>query len=141
MRFLNHFIRIASILALLVLAVFLSYHKWVDGKHVRAILQGLAVVGTAVSLGCWLYSGYFVYRPFGAYISRYRSRRFFNRDILPFILFSLLGAAVAVAFIAIKDKENPLVDPFFYIIFGGFILVFGMFKMIGGYIKYCYKKY
>ena len=139
-RFLYHFVRILPVLALVVLGVWLSYPKWMEGRHVYAVLQGLAALGVATTLGCWLYSGRFELRSFSAYISRYKRWRFFKRDILPYTLFSLLGAAVAAAILAIKGKENVLKDPEFYFVMGGFILALGLYEMIKGYIKYCYKK-
>ena len=139
-RFLYHIVRILPVLALVALGVWLSYPKWMEGRHVYAVLRGLAALGVAITLGCWLYSGRFELRSFSAYISRYKRWRFFKRDILPYILFSLLGAAVAVVIFAIKGKENVLKDPEFYVVMGGFILALGLYEMIKGYIKYCYKK-
>lgn len=138
-RFLYHIVRILPVLALVALGVWLSYPKWMEGRHVYAVFHGLAALGVATTLGCWLYGGQFEMRSFGAYISRYKSWRFFKRDILPYILFSLLGAAVAAVIFAVKGKENVLKDPVFYIVMGGFILALGLFEMIKGYIKYCYK--
>lgn len=139
-RFLYHIVRILPVLALVALGVWLSYPKWMEGRHVYAVFHGLAALGVATTLGCWLYGGQFEMRSFGAYISRYKSWRFFKRDILPYILFSLLGAAVAAAIFAIKGKENVLKDPVFYIVMGGFILALGLYEMIKGYIKYCYRR-
>lgn len=139
-RFLYHFVRILPVLALVALGTWLSYPKWMEGRHVYAVFHGLAALGVATTLGCWLYGGQFEMRSFGAYISRYKSRRFFKRDILPYILFSLLGAAVAAVIFAVKGKENVLKDPVFYIVMGGFILALGLFEMIKGYIKYCYRR-
>ena len=139
-RFLYHFVRILPVLALVVLGVWLSYPKWMEGRHVYAVLQGLAALGVAITLGCWLYSGRFELCSFSAYISRYKRWRFFKRDILPYTLFSLLGAAVAAAILAIKGKENVLKDPEFYFVMGGFILALGLYEMIKGYIKYCYRR-
>lgn len=139
-RFLYHIVRILPVLALVALGVWLSYPKWMEGRHVYAVFHGLAALGVATTLGCWLYGGQFEMRSFGAYISRYKSRRFFKRDILPYILFSLLGAAVAAVIFAVKGKENVLKDPVFYIVMGGFILALGLFEMIKGYIKYCYRR-
>lgn len=139
-RFLYHIVRILPVLALVALGVWLSYPKWMEGRHVYAVFHGLAALGVATTLGCWLYSGQFEMRSFGAYISRYKSWRFFKRDILPYILFSLLGAAVAAVIFAVKGKENVLKDPVFYIVMGGFILALGLFEMIKGYIKYCYRR-
>ena len=139
-RFLYHFVRILPVLTLVVLGVWLSYPKWMEGRHVYAVLQGLAALGVATTLGCWLYSGRFELRSFSAYISRYKRWRFFKRNILPYILFSLLGAAVAAVILAIKGKENVLKDPEFYVVLGGFILALGLYEMIKGYIKYCYRR-
>lgn len=139
-RFLYHFVRILPVLTLVVLGVWLSYPKWMEGRHVYAVLQGLAALGVATTLGCWLYSGRFELRSFSAYISRYKRWRFFKRDILPYILFSLLGAAVAAVILAIKGKENVLKHPEFYVITGGFILALGLYEIMKGYLKYCYRR-
>ena len=139
-RFLYHFVRILPVLTLVVLGVWLSYPKWMEGRHVYAVLQGLAALGVATTLGCWLYSGRFELRSFSTYISRYKRWRFFKRNILPYILFSLLGAAVAAVILAIKGKENVLKDPEFYVVLGGFILALGLYEMIKGYLKYCYRR-
>ena len=105
-RILYHFIRIMPLLALAAFFLWITFDKWNDGRQFRAIVQGLVGLVAIITLGKWLYSGHFQPKSFSIFILRYKQWRFFKRDLLPFIAFTLIGIACAVGLFAIKEPET-----------------------------------
>ena len=132
-----HSIRIIPLLLLTALVVWRFSQKWDDGQQIRTVIHGLTALATAITFGIWLYSGHFQFMSFSAYLRRYSQWRFFKRDILPFIVFSLIGTACAVGIFAIFEPKT-LRAPLFYVMIVGVIFVTGLIEAIVGYIKYCY---
>lgn len=137
-RFLYHFVRIIPILALAAIYAALLYIIVDKGRWVKVALVGGMGLASLVTLGHWLYSGYFVIRPFLGYLRwywKYRLRKNFTTALTGFAV----GVCVVVAIRFVKG-HNPLADPIFYLIMLGFGLLILLSGIFSGYIKYCYRR-
>ena len=138
-RFLYHFVRIIPILALAAIYAVLLYIIADKGKWVKVALVGAMGLASLVTLGHWLYSGYFVRRPFSGYLRwywKYRLRKHFTTALIGFVV----GCCTVVA-IRFAKGYNPLADPLFYVILLGFGFLLLLSGFFSGYIKYCYRRY
>lgn len=137
-RLLYHFVRILPILALAAIYAVLLYIIADKGKWVKVALVGAMGLGSLVTLGHWLYSGFFIWRPFWGYLRwywKYRLRKHFTSALIGFVV----GVCGVTAILFVKGK-NPLADPLFYLILLGFGLLILLSGIFSGYIKYCYRR-
>lgn len=136
-RITYHIIRIIPLLALTAVAAWIILDKWHDGKTVSALVQGAALLIALYAFARWLYRGHFQPKSIRRFILRYMQWRLFKRDVIPFMSGIIIATACTMGFLAVK-KPDIIRDPMFWLIMGGFILGFGLFKSVLSYIKYCY---
>lgn len=139
-RFIYHLVRLVPAFVITAVFVWLAYIKWSEGKHIGAGVKILTGVCSSIVLANWLYSGTFLRKSLVAYISRYRNRRFFRRDIRPLLVGYPCGVAIVMLIMLISGKEKSLADPMFYLLMCGFCAILGILHFLIGYIKYCYQK-